>query len=39
MRASLEELIHIKKAMDSEKNARVFKRYQALYLYLSGKTC
>ena len=39
MRASLEELIHIKKAMDSEKNARVFKRYQALYFYLSGKTC
>ncbi len=25
--------------MDSEKKVRVFKRYQALYLFLSGKTC
>lgn len=39
MRASQEELNQIKVAMDSEKKARVFKRYQALYLYLSGKTC
>ena len=39
MRASQEELMIIKKAMDSEKKVRVFKRYQALYLYLSGKTC
>lgn len=43
MRASQEELIIIKKVMDSEKKVRVlvrvFRRYQALYLYLSGKTC
>ncbi|SHL79942.1 putative transposase [Anaerocolumna jejuensis DSM 15929] len=38
MRASQEELNLIKKAMDSEKKVRVFKRYQALYLFLSGKT-
>jgi transposase len=39
MRASQEELKIIKSAMDAEKNARVFKRYQALYLFLSGKPC
>ena len=39
MRASQEELNQIKAAMDSEKKVRVFKRYQALYLFLSGKTC
>ena len=39
MRASQEELKQIKAAMDSEKKARVFKRYQALYLFLTGKTC
>ena len=39
MRASQEELMIIKKAMNLEKKARVFKRYQTLYLYLSGKTC
>jgi len=39
MRASQEELKLIKAAMDSEKRTRVFKRYQALYLFLSGKTC
>lgn len=39
MRASQEELFLIKAAMDSEKKVRVFKRYQALYLFLSGKTC
>ena len=39
MRASQEELNLIKAAMDCEKNVRVFKRYQALYLFLSGKTC
>jgi len=33
------ELAAIKLAMDKEKVARVFKRYQALYLYFSGKTC
>lgn len=38
MRASQEELNSIKAAMDSEKKVRVFKRYQALYLFLSGKT-
>lgn len=37
MRASQEELNLIKNAMDSEKNVRVYKRYQALYLFLSGK--
>lgn len=39
MRASQEELNLIKAAMDAEKKVRVFKRYQALYLFLSGKTC
>ena len=39
MRASQEELKTIKSAMDAEKKARVFKRYQALYLFLSGKPC
>jgi len=38
MRASQEELNSIKAAMDLEKKVRVFKRYQALYLFLSGKT-
>lgn len=37
MKASQEELDLIKAAMDSEKKARIFKRYQALYLFLSGK--
>jgi transposase len=39
LRASQEELNRIKAAMESEKKARVFKRYQALNLFLSGKTC
>jgi len=39
MRASQEELNKIKTAMEAEKKVRVFKRYQALYLFLSGKTC
>ncbi len=39
MRTSQEELTQIKNAMDLEKKARIFKRYQALYLFLSGKTC
>ena len=39
MRASQEETNAIKSAMDAEKNIRVFKRYQALYLFLSGKSC
>jgi transposase len=39
MRASQEEINAVKAAMDSEKKVRVFKRYQALYLFLSGKTC
>ena len=38
MRASQEELIKIKKAMDSEKKVRVFKRYQALYHFRTGRT-
>lgn len=38
MRASQEELDSIKAAMNLEKKIRVFKRYQALYLFLSGKT-
>lgn len=37
MRTSPEELDTIKAAMNLEKKARVFKRYQALYLFLSGK--
>lgn len=39
MRVSQEELNTIKFAMDTEKKARIFKRYQALYLFLSGKSC
>lgn len=39
MKASQEELNLIKAAMESEKTARVFKRYQALYLFLSGYKC
>ena len=39
MRASKEELGLVRAAMDTEKKARVFKRYQALYLFLSGKKC
>lgn len=38
MRASQEELNLIQVAMNSENKVRVFKRYQALYLSLSGKT-
>lgn len=37
MRASQEELKLIKVAMESEKRVRVFRRYQALHLSLSGK--
>jgi len=39
LRVSQEELNTIKFAMDTEKKARIFKRYQALYLFLSGKSC
>lgn len=39
MRVSREELQRIKSAMNNEKEARYFKRYQSLYLYLSGKKC
>ena len=39
MRVSQEELDLIKAAMESEKKVRVFKRYQSLYLYLSGRKC
>jgi len=42
-KVSEEELTAIKNAMDKETVVRVFKRYQALYLFLylflSGKTC
>ncbi len=37
MRASQEELDSIKAAMNLEKKVRVYKRYQALYLFFSGK--
>ena len=39
MRVSKKELIKVKKAMDNEKNTRIFKRYMSLFLYLSGRTC
>ena len=39
MRSTPEELSAIKLAMEKEKLARVYKRYQALYLFLSGRTC
>jgi putative transposase len=39
MRVSQDKLNAVKSAMDVEKKVRVFKRYQALYLFLSGKTC
>jgi transposase len=39
MRVTPEELEKVKKAMDSEKVTRVYKRFRSLYLYLSGITC
>lgn len=39
MRVSQEELNKVKAAMNAEKKARVYKRYQSVYLYLSGRTC
>lgn len=39
IRATTEELSALKLAMDKEKVARVYKRYQALYFFLLGKTC
>jgi len=39
LRVSQEELSAVKVAMDTEKKARIFRRYQALYLFLSGKSC
>lgn len=39
MRIPQEELDEIYKAMKSEKNAKVYKRYQSLYLYHKGNTC
>lgn len=39
MRVSQDELNKVKEAMNAEKKARVYKRYQSLYLYMSGKTC
>jgi len=38
MRVSQEEVQAVKKAMDSEKQTRLYKRYRALYLCLCGKT-
>jgi transposase len=39
MRVTQEELDKVKAAMDAQKKVKIFKRFQALYLYLSGKTC
>jgi len=39
MRVSKEELNKVKAAMDAVKETRYFKRYQSVYLYLSGMTC
>jgi transposase len=39
MRVSQEELQKVKSAMGNEKRVRNFKRYQSLYLYLSGMKC
>jgi transposase len=40
MRISIaREISKIENAMNTEKRARTFKRYQPLYLFLSGKTC
>jgi len=39
IRATPEKLAAIKFAMEKEKAPRVYKRYQALYLFLLGKTC
>lgn len=38
-RVSQEELDLIKVAMDSESKIHIYKRYQVLYLFLSGRTC
>ena len=38
-KSSQEELNRIKTAMDSEKKIYIYKRYQVLYLFLSGRTC
>lgn len=38
-RVSQEELDLIKIAMDSEVKIHIYKRYQVLYLFLSGRTC
>jgi Transposase and inactivated derivatives len=39
VRATPQELAIIKDAMNKEKMPRVHRRYRALYLFLSGKTC
>lgn len=39
MRVAEEELQKVKFAMDNEKKVRNYKRYQSLYLYLSGMKC
>ena len=38
-RVSEKELNLIKMAMDAESKIHIYKRYQALYLFLSGRTC
>jgi putative transposase len=38
IKASPEELYAIEQAMNAEKRTRIYKRYRALYLYLSGKS-
>lgn len=37
-RATEEELTIVRQAMRQEKKVRAYRRYQALYLFLSGKT-
>ncbi len=38
IKASPEELRAVEQAMNAEKQTRMYKRYRALYLYLSGKS-
>lgn len=39
MRVSIDELEKVRVAMNTAKKVRDFRRYQSLYLYLSGKKC
>ncbi len=38
IKASPEELAAIEEAMNAEKRTRIYKRYRALYLYISGQS-